>query len=108
MLRGLTREQRHWEGFPHHFRDCMGDTTIVLPDLPGAGIHCRETSPSSIRQIVEFVRADIAVHLFDKPVYLLGLSLGSMVALEVAHRRPDDRRDIDHRLDPGPGGVLFL
>ena len=68
----------------------MGDTTIVLPDLPGAGIHCRETSPTSIRQIVEFVRADIAVHLFDKPVYLLGLSLGSMVALEWARLYPKE------------------
>lgn len=88
MLRGLTREQRHWEGFPHYFREYLGDTTIVLPDLPGSGIHYREKSPSRIRDIVEFVRADVAVHLFDKPVYLLGLSLGGMVALEWARLYP--------------------
>jgi pimeloyl-ACP methyl ester carboxylesterase len=38
--------------------------------------------------MVEFVRADIAVHLFDKPVYLVGLSLGAMVALEWARLYP--------------------
>lgn len=88
MLRGLTREQRHWEGFPHYFRERLGDNTIVLPDLPGSGIHYREKSPTRIREIVEFVRADVAVHLFDKPVYLLGLSMGAMVALEWARRYP--------------------
>jgi len=90
MLRGLTREQRHWEGFPYHLREHLGDNTIVLPDLPGSGIHHREKSPTRIREIVEFVRADIAVHLFDKPVHLLGLSLGGMVALEWARCYPQE------------------
>lgn len=90
MLRGLTREQRHWEGFPHYFRERMEHATIVLPDLPGSGIHYREKSPRRIGDMVEFVRADVAVHLFDRPVYLLGLSLGAMVALEWARRYPQE------------------
>jgi pimeloyl-ACP methyl ester carboxylesterase len=90
MLRGLTREQRHWEGFPHYFRERMGDVTLVLPDLPGSGIHHRETCPGNIRDMLEFVRADVAVHLFNRPVYLLGLSLGAMVALEWARGYPQE------------------
>lgn len=88
MLRGLGREQRHWEGFPPYFSERMGGVTLVLPDLPGTGIHWRETSPMQIREMVEFVRADIGVHLFNRPMYILGLSLGAMVALEWARRYP--------------------
>lgn len=90
LLRGLTREYRHWEKFPKTLKSALPHATIILPDLPGSGIHHKEICPSNIKDILEFVRADIAVHLFNKPVHILGLSMGAMVAIEWMQRYPQE------------------
>ncbi len=90
LLRGLTREHRHWQGFPGILRKQLPESITVLPDLPGTGRHNKETSPTSIREILEFIRADIGVHLFPQPIYILALSMGGMVAIEWARRYPNE------------------
>lgn len=90
LLRGLTREYRHWENFPQTLKSALPNATIILPDLPGSGIHHKEICPANIKDILEFIRADIGVHLFNKPMYILGLSMGAMITMEWLQRYPQE------------------
>ena len=86
LLRGLTRERRHWEDFPDVFSRHFPHDRIVFHDYAGNGARYRENSPSSISAMVDDARA--AVKSCDKPVYIIGISLGSMVAIDWLTRYP--------------------
>ncbi|MDQ1362382.1 MAG: hypothetical protein QG652_242 [Pseudomonadota bacterium] len=90
LLRGLSREHRHWENFPQILQSTFPAARIILPDLPGSGVHHLKRCPANIRNILEFVRADIAISRLSKPVYLLGLSMGAMVAVEWIRQYPQE------------------
>ena len=34
LLRGLTREHRHWDDFPEKLQRCFPEAQIISPDLP--------------------------------------------------------------------------
>lgn len=90
LLRGLTREARHWGDFPALLHAaCPGDD-ILTPDLPGAGRRHAESSPASVAGLLAGVRAELAAAGKGPPYRLLGLSLGGMVALEWAARHPPE------------------
>ncbi len=82
LLRGLTREHRHWEDFPEKLRHCFPGTQIIAADLPGNGDHADLVSPSSIQDMMLFLRNDIASSIASGPVHIIGLSMGAMVAIE--------------------------
>jgi pimeloyl-ACP methyl ester carboxylesterase len=82
LIRGLTREHRHWEDFPGKLQRCFPDTKILLPDLPGNGDHAGLSSPACIRDMLLSLREDIASELAAGPVHIIGLSMGAMVAIE--------------------------
>lgn len=88
LLRGLMREQRHWEDFPHRFRQHFPDDNLILADLPGFGSEDGETSPLSIAGITDRLRLRWHPWLRQGPVHLLALSLGGMVAIDWASRHP--------------------
>ncbi len=89
LLRGLARESAHWGDFVPLLQDAFPASRITLIDLPGTGCYYRKVSPCSIRAIVESVRGDaLAKGLLEKPVSILGLSLGAMVAWEWLSRHP--------------------
>ncbi len=92
LLRGLSREARHWGTFPGRLERELGDATIATPDLPGNGDRCLERSPVSIDGCVESLRATLRSDGHSPPYVLFGLSLGGMVALAWAARYPGEVR----------------
>lgn len=91
LLRGLSREKRHWGTFPQKLALASGDRVHCL-DLPGFGTEIGRPSPSSIRGIVRDVRARWLVlkEHHPGPWALMGMSLGGMVTMEWGALFPDD------------------
>ncbi len=87
LLRGLTREQAHWGDFPQRLQSAFPEHRFHPVDLPGTGVHFRETSPDSIIGIREVVRRQVS-HI-PKPISILALSMGAMVALDWAQHAPE-------------------
>jgi len=90
LLRGLTREARHWGHFPAVLEAAFPATPIATPDLPGAGRHYGQASPASVAGLLAGVREELRAAGPPPPYRLLGLSLGGMVALEWAARHPQE------------------
>ena len=87
LLRGLGREAAHWYDFLPRFKSTFPDDRILTPDLPGAGKNREMNCSVSIHGMAEWVRRECSV---STPVHLLGISLGGMVALDWAERRPKE------------------
>ncbi len=91
LLRGLSRESAHWGNFPAMLQARFPTAHIAMLDLPGTGAHFRQTSPNKIAEITDHVRQQAhQQRLLDRPLTLLGLSLGGMVAWEWAINHPGD------------------
>lgn len=90
FLRGLTREARHWGCFPETFRAAMPDAEIITLDLPGNGELRNSASPTDVRAMVDYCRAEMGRRGMDGPFGLLAMSLGAMVATDWASRHPDE------------------
>ncbi|OAI19997.1 MULTISPECIES: alpha/beta fold hydrolase [Methylomonas] len=91
LLRGLARETAHWGDFPLRLRSAFPASTVTCVDLPGTGSHFREACPTSIGSILELTRERAyRAGALERPVTLLALSLGGMVAWEWACRYPAD------------------
>lgn len=86
LLRGLVREERHWGDFPRHLADRVGASVHFL-DLPGNGLHHTRRSPLLIRAMLDQLHEEISL---DAPVYLLGLSMGGLVAADWTRRYPKE------------------
>lgn len=86
LLRGLVREARHWGDFPQRLADRFG-TPVRCLDLPGNGIRHAQRSPLSIAALLDQVHEGVRL---EAPVYLLGLSMGGLVAAEWASRYPQE------------------
>ena len=80
LLRGLTREARHWGDFSARLSTAMHGAVVVAPDLPGNGRLSRQASPASIGAMVECCRADLQGRGLRPPYRVLALSMGGMVA----------------------------
>jgi pimeloyl-ACP methyl ester carboxylesterase len=80
LLRGLTRESRHWGRFPALLGDAVEPARIVALDLPGNGALCSQISPATVEEIADACRAQVREMRLEPPFFLLGLSLGAMVA----------------------------
>lgn len=90
LLRGLTREARHWGGFADLLRREIPDAQVIAPDLPGNGSLCRQPSPLCVEQMVEALREQLGAQRVAPPYRLLAMSLGAMVAVDWAARHPDE------------------
>jgi len=89
LLRGLTRESRHWGDLPARWQAAgLGDTVQI--DLPGNGTACREPVPAQVEAIMEIVRGKVRGAGLAPPYRLLAMSLGAMVATAWAQRYPDE------------------
>lgn len=89
LLRGLTREAAHWNGFEQLLAQRLGTAhRIVTLDMPGNGSEWRETSPWSVPALVHACQARLVLRGTQPPYVLVAMSLGAMVALEWAHRYP--------------------
>jgi len=90
LLRGLTREAGHWGGFVAQLQARLPGARVVCVDLPGSGVHHADRSPSRVTPMVEAARRELARRGLPPPYHLLALSLGGMVALDWAARRPGE------------------
>lgn len=90
LLRGLIRESRHWGDFPAIFQRHFPDAEILTPDLPGNGTLNGMRSPLTIDAMVDHCRTWLASRQHSEPVYLLGLSMGGMLAVRWAQRYPQE------------------
>lgn len=91
LLRGLTRESAHWGDFVPELQAAFPDSAINLLDLPGTGNRCREKSPASIAGIASSVREEaLGLGMLERPLLLIAISLGGMVAWEWLQSHPED------------------
>jgi pimeloyl-ACP methyl ester carboxylesterase len=96
LLRGLTREARHWGNVSLFLTQqlelghAMAPHQVLTLDLPGNGKAARQTSPVSVRGMVEAARKQLAAEGAQPPYALMAMSLGGMVATDWAQRYPDE------------------
>jgi pimeloyl-ACP methyl ester carboxylesterase len=118
LLRGLTREARHWGSFPAALERALPGARAFTLDLPGIGTERHRPSPSTISGIADDLRARWAElrASSDRPWRLLAMSLGGMVAADWCARHPEDfsevvlinssARDVGHPLQRMQPAVL--
>ncbi|MGF6770281.1 pimeloyl-ACP methyl ester carboxylesterase [Paraburkholderia sp. GAS199] len=90
LLRGLTRETRHWGRLPAALREATGGDRLLLVDLPGNGEFNALRAPADVADMVGFVRNAAVQSGVSAPYRVLAMSLGGMVATAWAQRHPPD------------------
>jgi pimeloyl-ACP methyl ester carboxylesterase len=90
LLRGLTRESRHWGDFPALLGERLGSPTIVTLDLPGNGRLNAQRSPSNVQAMAGYCRGALLQRGLMPPYHVLAMSLGAMVALAWASAHPHE------------------
>lgn len=90
LLRGWTREAAHWGAFPAQLAEAIPGIQVLTPDLPGTGVLFREHSPWRIAGYVSRLREVLLEGGHGPPYDLVGISMGGMVAIEWAHRHPEE------------------
>lgn len=101
LLRGLTRDRRHWGDFPLRLREALVATAhgparggrgvrVVAPDLAGNGARWQEPSPSTVAAMVDDLRAALHEQGLSPPYRVLAMSLGAMVTIEWARCHPEE------------------
>jgi pimeloyl-ACP methyl ester carboxylesterase len=90
LLRGLTREKRHWGHFPQQLLAEFPDAQMLALELPGNGELNALASPMTIPRMASFCREELARIGAAPPYLLLGMSMGAMVATAWAEGHPGD------------------
>ncbi|RKF46816.1 alpha/beta fold hydrolase [Paraburkholderia fungorum] len=90
LLRGLTRETRHWGHLPRLLREAVGAERLLLLDLPGNGEFTNLRAPAGVEDMVSFVRIAALQTGAAGPYRVLAMSLGGMVATDWAQRHPGE------------------
>ncbi len=90
LLRGLAREQGHWQDFKSKLSASDPKAEVIGIDLPGAGEFHKLSSPMTISGIAEFVHSQIPKAKTGQNQILLSISLGAMVATELAALYPKE------------------
>jgi pimeloyl-ACP methyl ester carboxylesterase len=88
LLRGLTRETRHWGRFPAILRDAVQTDSLLQPDLPGNGVLAGLRAPGEVARVVGAVRLAVLQSRMPGPYRVLAMSLGGMVATAWAQQYP--------------------
>ena len=90
LLRGLTREARHWNDLPDRLAGVFPGQQIVALDLPGNGVLHAQRSPGSVRAMLDSARQRLRAQDLEPPWHLLGMSLGGMLATDWAQQQPQE------------------
>jgi len=98
LLRGLAREAAHWLDFPQQLQQALHNICQVhLVDFPGCGKYFTQPALTSVAAMTDHARAQIdiaAIAARNERIYVLGISMGGMVALEWAQRFPQELRGL--------------
>lgn len=87
LLRGLSRESRHWQPAFVQALIAEGATSrVVTLDLPGTGARSAAVAPTTVAATASDVQARCQL---PEPVLVVGLSMGAMVALQWARSAPE-------------------
>jgi pimeloyl-ACP methyl ester carboxylesterase len=89
LLRGLTREQRHWDELPAMLEARAKVRTMML-DLPGTGTEHLRPAPATIEETAGDLRARFLAARGEGPHALVAISLGGMIAIDWCARHPED------------------
>ena len=90
LLRGLTRESRHWGDFVGQFQHALPDTQIITLDLPGNGRLYQQLSPLRIQDMVAHCRTQLVSLNLAAPYNILAMSMGAMVAVSWSEMYPKE------------------
>ena len=89
LIRGLARESGHWGSFLKELQSKDYCLSVTGLDLPGAGVYHKISSPLTIRENAEFLVSKLKEkNLDDGNLVIVSVSLGSMVAIEMAYLYP--------------------
>lgn len=86
FLRGFAREHIHWNGFIETFAQKFSDSRTHTLDLPGCGDNWQQKSPASIAGMASWAWQNLPQT--GSAHNLVAMSLGAMVALEMARQQP--------------------
>jgi pimeloyl-ACP methyl ester carboxylesterase len=88
LIRGLTREQRHWGSFRPLLAHALVNPVLSF-DFAGSGELYQQRSPCSISALRQSVRAQLhQAAEFNGKVHLVAISLGAMLATDWAAQYP--------------------
>ena len=88
LIRGLTREQRHWGQLRPMLAQQLANPVVSF-DFAGTGQLWQQRSPCSISALRQSIRVQLQQSpLFYGKVHLVALSLGAMLAADWARRYP--------------------
>ncbi len=87
LVRGIMSEAFHWGDFLPQLQAQFPADQFHTADILGNGRHFQHTTPLSLKKNIQALREQAP--LSGKKI-LLGFSLGGMLALEWAHRHPDE------------------
>jgi pimeloyl-ACP methyl ester carboxylesterase len=90
LLRGLTRETRHWGRFPAILREAVQTDSLLQLDLAGNGVLANLRAPGEVARFVASVRRGVLQSGVPGPYRVLAMSLGGMVATAWAQQYPDE------------------
>ncbi|WP_035231049.1 alpha/beta fold hydrolase [Alcanivorax nanhaiticus] len=90
LLRGLVREQKHWEDFPSKMQASVPNDRVITLDLPGNGEFHDQPSPTRIGGMVAHARAQLQAQGLSGPYHLVALSLGAMMAVQWLSQAPKE------------------
>ncbi|MAW07135.1 MAG: hypothetical protein CME61_02515 [Halobacteriovoraceae bacterium] len=91
LVRGLSREKRHWGSFPEQIEKNI-DSKVHMIDLPGSGEFNSLKAPISINGNMEFVRSHFLRlrKYYPGKWFIVGVSLGGMVVYDWSLNYPND------------------
>lgn len=87
LIRGMLREARHWGEFAGLLSRQFSGAAIRTPDLPGNGPLHHQTSPGTIAEMTDALRRQVPL---NRPVDLIAISMGGMIALDWMDRFPEE------------------
>lgn len=92
LLRGLTRESRHWGEFPKILVEEQVAEAAYSIDAPGSGLKNDQISPFDIASYVKYMRPEFQMlrRQHPGPWAVLGISMGAMIAMKWIEMYPQD------------------